>query len=158
MPCAVNLQMHMIFKLEEKFPHLGFLHLNFNIIAMENPAIIYLYLYLAIADKDFSETEASLILSKLKRLPALNGLDTAQFVKDTYENFKRLPFDSIQVYLENYMAETSFSEGERVSLIHDLEEIMEADGVIRKEELLAFQRIKRFLTPGFGIQPFRASA
>jgi uncharacterized tellurite resistance protein B-like protein len=132
--------------------------LNQNHHIMENPAIIYLYLYLAIADKDFSEMEVSLILSKLRKVPGLKGMDTAQFVKDAYENFKRLPFDSIQVYLENYMAEATLSEGERIALIHDLEEIMEADGVVRKEELIAFQRIKRFLTPGFGIQPFRASA
>ena len=124
---------------------------------MENPAIVYLYLYLAIADKDFSETELNTIISKLKMNPTFQGMDTEQFIGDMYQNFMRLPYDSVLIYLENYMSEVTLTESEKQSVIHDLEDIMEADGVIRKEEMMAFQRIKRYLTPSFP-QQLRASA
>ncbi|HPI12209.1 MAG TPA: hypothetical protein PLK63_14290 [Catalimonadaceae bacterium] len=124
---------------------------------MENPAIVYLYLYLAIADKEFSEKEASIILSKLKKNPAFAGMDTGCFVDDIYQNFLRLPFDNVMVYLENYMMEVKLTETERTSVINDLEEIMEADGVIRKEEMMAFQRIKKYLAINNNYQ-YRASA
>jgi hypothetical protein len=42
-------------------------------------------------------------------------------------------------------------------VINDLEEIMEADGVIRKEEMMAFQRIKKYLSINHNYQ-YRASA
>lgn len=124
---------------------------------MENPAIVYLYLYLAIADKDFSETELNTIIAKLSRNPSFQGMDTAQFVGDIYQNFIRLPFDSVLIYLENYMSEITLSDSEKQTVIRDLEEIMEADGIIRKEEMMAFQRIKRYLLPAFP-QQLRASA
>ena len=124
---------------------------------MENPAIVYLYLYLAIADKDFSETELNTILSKLKLNPSFQGMDTEQFIGDIYQNLMRLPYDSVLIYLENYMSEVSLSDSEKQAVIHDLEDIMEADGVVRKEEMMAFQRIKRYLTPSFPLQ-LRASA
>lgn len=124
---------------------------------MENPAIVYLYLYLAIADKEFSEKEATIILSKLKKNPAFAGMDTGCFVDDIYQNFLRLPFDNVMVYLENYMMEVQLTETERTSVINDLEEIMEADGVIRKEEMMAFQRIKKYLAINNNYQ-YRASA
>lgn len=128
-----------------------------NYPAMENPAIVYLYLYLAIADKEFSEKEATIILSKLKKNPAFAGMDTGCFVDDIYQNFLRLPFDNVMVYLENYMMEVQLTETERTSVINDLEEIMEADGVIRKEEMMAFQRIKKYLAINNNYQ-YRASA
>ena len=115
---------------------------------MENPAIVYLYLYLAIADKDFSETELSLILDKLKRNPAFNGMDLGEFIHEIHDNFVKLPYDSVLIYLENYMSEIALSESEKRHVLKDLEEIMEADGVIRKEEMQAFQRIKKYLAPG----------
>lgn len=124
---------------------------------MENPAIVYLYLYLAIADKDFSEAELDLILEKLKRNPAFQGMDITRFVHDIHQNFLQLPYDSVLIYLENYMAEIALSDEEKLHIIKDLEEIMEADGVIRKEEMQAFHRIKKYLIPGSGYQ-FRASA
>lgn len=123
---------------------------------MGNPAIVYLYLYLAIADKEFSEKEATMILSKLKNNPAFAGMDTVCFVDDIYQNFLRLPFDNVMVYLENYMMEVQLTETERTSVINDLEEIMEADGVIRKEEMMAFQRIKKYLSVNSTFQ-YRAS-
>jgi uncharacterized tellurite resistance protein B-like protein len=113
---------------------------------MENPAIVYLYLYLAIADKDFSEEEAQLILSKLKENPAFSGMDAASFIDDVYNNFLKLPHDSVMGYLENYMMEIDLTEAERTKIIKDLEDIMEADGVVRKEEMLALQRIKKYLS------------
>ena len=113
---------------------------------MENPAIVYLYLYLAIADKDFSEEEAQLILSKLKENPAFSGMDAASFIDDVYNNFPKLPHDSVMGYLENYMMEIDLTEAERTQIIKDLEDIMEADGVVRKEEMLALQRIKKYLS------------
>jgi uncharacterized tellurite resistance protein B-like protein len=73
------------------------------------------------------------------------GLNTNDFVEDVYNNFIKLPFASVFTYLENYLSEIQLTELERTSVIHDLEEIMEADGVIKKEELLAFQRIKKYL-------------
>jgi uncharacterized tellurite resistance protein B-like protein len=124
---------------------------------MENPAIVYLYLYLAIADKDFSEKEAVMILAKLKKNPAFTGMDMGCFVDDIYQNFLRLSFESVLVYLENYMMEVRLTETERMSVINDLEEIMEADGVIRKEEIIAFQRIKKYLSINHN-HPYRASA
>jgi len=124
---------------------------------MENPAIVYLYLYMAIADKDFSEKEAFIILAKLRKNPAFSGMDTNNFVDEIYQNFLRLPFDSVMVYLENYMTDIQLTEAERTNVINDLEEIMEADGVIRKEEMLAFQRIKKYLSFN-GTYQHRASA
>jgi len=124
---------------------------------MENPAIVYLYLYVALSDKDFSPTEVDLILHKLKKNPAFQGMDTHEFIQDVYQNFSRLPFDSVLVYLENYMSEVSLSETEKSIVMHDLEEIMEADGVIKKEELQAFQRIKKYLTIDISA-PLKASA
>lgn len=118
-----------------------------NKAVMENPAIVYLYLYLAIADKDFSESEAQLILDKLKKIPAYSGMNTISFIEDIYENFRQLSPDSVLVYLENYLSTLQLTEAERTTVIHDLEEIMEADGVVRKEEMQAFQRIKRYLLP-----------
>jgi hypothetical protein len=113
---------------------------------MENPAIVYLYLYVALSDKDFSSVEADLIVSKLKKNPAFNGMNTNEFIDDIYQNFMRLPFDSVLMYLENYMSEVQLSETEKKSVMSDLEEIIEADGIVRKEELLAFNRIKKYLT------------
>ena len=112
---------------------------------MENPAIVYLYLYVALANKNFSQSKMDLILEKLKLNPSFMGLNTNDFVKDVYNNFIKLPFASVFTYLENYLSEIQLTELERTSVIHDLEEIMEADGVIKKEELLAFQRIKKYL-------------
>lgn len=139
---------------------LNFKSTNFDetIYHMETPAIVYLYLYLAIADKDFSDKELKLIVAKLKKNPSFQGMDTEQFVSDIHQNFMRLPFDSVIMYLENYMAEAALSDSEKERVVHDLEEIMEADGVIRKEEMMAFQRIKRYLMPGFGQHQYRASA
>jgi len=114
---------------------------------MDNPAIVYLYLYLAIADKDFSETELNLILEKLKHNPVFQGMDLHEFIHDIHQNFSKLPYDSVLIYLENYMTEIEFTDAEKIRVIKDLEEIMEADGIIRKEEMLAFQRIKKYLTP-----------
>jgi hypothetical protein len=125
--------------------------------AMENPAIVYLYLYLAISDKEFSEKEVDVILAKLKKNPAFAGMDTICFVDDIYKNFCKLPFENVMVYLENYMMEVQLSETERTNLINDLEEIMEADGIIRKEEMMAFQRIKKYLIINNNFQ-YRASA
>jgi uncharacterized tellurite resistance protein B-like protein len=113
---------------------------------MENPAIVYLYLYLAIADKDFSEEEAQLILAKLKENPVFEGMDTAHFIDDVYKNFLKLPHDSVMGYLENYMMEINLTETEKAKIIKDLEDIMEADGIVRKEEMDAFQRIKKYLS------------
>lgn len=133
--------------------------LSFNYYsAMENPAIVYLYLYLAIADKEFSEKEAAIILAKLKKNPAFAGMDTGCFVDDVYQNFCRLPFENVMVYLENYMMEVQLTETERTNVINDLEEIMEADGVIRKEEMMAFQRIKKYLAINGNDYQYRASA
>lgn len=125
---------------------------------MENPAIVYLYLYLAIADKDFSESEAELILEKLKKIPAYNGMNTIGFIEDIYENFRQLSPDSILVYLENYLSTLQLSEADRKLVIHDLEEIMEADGVVRKEEMQAFQRIKRYLIPATSFNSTQGTA
>jgi len=50
------------------------------------------------------------------------------------------------MYLENYMSEVQLSETERKNVMLDLEEIIEADGIVRKEELQAFNRIKKYLT------------
>jgi hypothetical protein len=50
------------------------------------------------------------------------------------------------------------SDAEKRTVLHDLEDIMEADGVIRKEEMLAFQRIKRYLSPELHFPRLRASA
>jgi uncharacterized tellurite resistance protein B-like protein len=61
------------------------------------------------------------------------------------------------VYLENYMMEVQLTETERTSVIKDLEEIMEADGIIRKEEMMAFQRIKKYMSINYNYQ-YRASA
>jgi uncharacterized tellurite resistance protein B-like protein len=61
------------------------------------------------------------------------------------------------VYLENYMMEVKLTETEKTNLINDLEEIMEADGIIRKEEMIAFQRIKKYLIINNNFQ-YRASA
>jgi hypothetical protein len=133
------------------------LYFRENTIPMENPAIVYLYLYLAIADKDFSEQEASIILSKLKKNPAFTGMDASNFIDEIYQNFLRLPIDSVMVYLENYMVDMQLTDTDRTRVIEDLEEIMEADGVIRKEEMLAFQRIKKYLSYGSNY-PLRASA
>jgi len=113
---------------------------------MENPAIVYLYLYVALSDKDFSTIEADMIISKLKKNPAYNGMNTNEFIDDIYQNFLRLPFDSVLMYLENYMSEVQLSETERKNVMLDLEEIIEADGIVRKEELQAFNRIKKYLT------------
>jgi hypothetical protein len=113
---------------------------------MENPVIVYLYLYVALSDKDFSIIEADLIVSKLKKNPAFNGMNTNEFIDDIYQNFMRLPFDSVLMYLENYISEVQLSEIEKKSVMSDLEEIIEADGIVRKEELLAFNRIKKYLT------------
>lgn len=124
---------------------------------MENTAIVYLYLYLAIADKEFSEKEASIIISKLKSNPAFSGMDTSCFVDDIYQNFLRLPFDAVIIYLENYIMDIQLSEAARTKVLADLEEIMEADGVIRKEEMVAFQRIKKYLSYNTGSN-YRASA
>jgi hypothetical protein len=124
---------------------------------MENPVIVYLYLYVALSDKDFSIIEADLIVSKLKKNPAFNGMNTNEFIDDVYQNFMRLPFDSVLMYLENYMSEVQLSETERKSVMSDLEEIIEADGIVRKEELLAFNRIKKYLTIDLSI-PIKAVA
>ncbi len=114
---------------------------------MENPAIVYLYLYVALANKNFSQSKMDLILEKLKPNPSFIGLNTNDFVEDVYNNFLQLPYASVFTYLENYLSEIQLTELERTSVIHDLEEIIEADGVIKKEELLAFQRIKKHLLP-----------
>jgi len=112
---------------------------------MENPAIVNVYLYLAIADKDFSEEEVQLILAKLKDNPNFEGMDTADFIDDVYKNFRKLPHDSVMGYLENYMLELDLSGAEKAKIIKDLEDIMEADGIVKKEEMDAFQRIKKYL-------------
>lgn len=124
---------------------------------MENPAIVYLYLYLAISDKDFSESELDLILEKLKDNPAFQGMDLSHFIQEVHQNFMQLPYDSVLIYLENYMSEIALTDSEKRHIIKDLEDIMEADGVIRKEEMQAFQRIRKYLIPGMG-NSFRASA
>lgn len=124
---------------------------------MENPAIVYLYLYLAIADKDFSDSELNLILSKLKDNPAFQGMDMGRFISEIHQNFLQLPYDSVLIYLENYMSEIDLTDAEKRHIIKDLEEIMEADGVIRKEEMTAFQRIRKYLIPGSDNQ-YRATA
>lgn len=124
---------------------------------MENLAIVYLYLYLAISDKEFSDSELELILTKLKRNPAFQGMDVDQFIKEVHENFLQLPYDSVLIYLENFMAEIALTDSQKSHIITDLEEIMEADGIVRKEEMMAFQRIRRYLIPGSGY-PYRASA
>lgn len=125
--------------------------------AMENPAILYLYLYVALSDRDFSQTEVDLILQKLMKNPAYKGINTKEFIQDVYQNFMRLPFDSVLMYLENYISEVKLNDSERISVIHDLEEIMEADGIIKKEELQAFQRIKKYLTIDVS-SPIKASS
>jgi len=124
---------------------------------MEHPAIVYLYLYVALSDKDFSNVEADMIISKLKNNPAFNGMNTNEFIDDIYHNFMRLPFDSVLMYLENYMSEVQLSETEKRSVILDLEEIIEADGIVRKEELMAFNRIKKYLTIDISV-PVKAVA
>lgn len=124
---------------------------------MENPAIVYLYLYLAISDKDFSESELELILDKLKHNPAFQGMDISKFIHEVHQNFTQLPYDSVLIYLENYMAEIDLSDSEKRHILKDLEDIMEADGVIRKEEMMAFQRIRKYLIPGMG-NSYKASA
>ena len=124
---------------------------------METPAIAYLYLYLALSDKDFSQVEAEMILSKLKNNPAYKGMDTSDFISDVYQNLMQLPFDSILIYLENYMSEVQLSDDEKKTIMFDLEEIMEADGIVKKEEIQAFQRIKKYLTIDF-TYPFKANA
>jgi uncharacterized tellurite resistance protein B-like protein len=124
---------------------------------MENSAIVYLYLYLAIADKDFSKEELNLIVVKLKNNQAFQGMDTSAFIQEVYQNFLQLPFDAVIQYLENYMMSLDLSPEDRNKVVQDLEEIMEADGVIRKEELLAFQRIKKYLALRNPF-PYRASA
>jgi uncharacterized tellurite resistance protein B-like protein len=55
------------------------------------------------------------------------------------------------------MMSLDLSPEDRNKVVQDLEEIMEADGVIRKEELLAFQRIKKYLALRNPF-PYRASA
>lgn len=133
-------------------------YLSKNLNPMENPAIVYLYLYLAISDKEFSESELQLILEKLKHNPAFQGMDISKFIGEVHQNFLQLPFDSVLIYLENYMSEINLSEAERTHIIKDLEDIMEADGVVKKEEMMAFQRIRKYLTPPISNQGFRASA
>lgn len=124
---------------------------------MQNPSLVYLYLYLAIADKEFSSEEAELIVEKLKRHPGFDGMDMTAFVREVYENFLRLPYDQVLVYLENYMEQLDLREAERNQVLKDLEEIMEADGIVRKEEVQAYQKICRYLRKTEP-EPYKASS
>ena len=104
------------------------------------------YLYICIGKSDYSlvDEEISEIIDKL------NDFMPSEESKDVYEKAMKvynLQSDTeIISFIKRHTSRFSHSEEEKKKILQDLEDIMEADGIIKDVEMIMYRFVKKTLS------------
>ena len=105
--------------------------------------VIYLYLCIADSDYNISDDEIEEIHDKVSK--TLNSGNYMKTITEVLREFKNHTdyekTDLISTYAEQYCKEESIKE----KILKDLEDVMEADGIIKSVEMIMFRYIKKTL-------------
>lgn len=105
--------------------------------------VIYLYLCIADSDYNISDDEIEEIHDKVSK--TLDGGNYMKTITEVLREFKNHTdyekTDIISTYAEKYCKEEKVKE----KILSDLEDVMEADGIIKSVEMIMFRYIKKTL-------------
>lgn len=106
---------------------------------------LYIYMSLAMVDGFVSDEELQTMITKLNLHDRYAGVDIPQVVHAVRQQLNQTPADRQLKELEHHLGEICHNEGERQQLLTDLEDIMEADGLVKSGEIDFFRHIRLLL-------------
>ena len=107
--------------------------------------LVYVYVCIAKADYHLVDEEVVTIIHKLKKHPKYKRLDTEAVLEEALQEHASHSEEEMFECIAQYTQEICKNEADKHELIEDLEDIVEADGIVKDLEMTMYRRIKRIL-------------
>lgn len=107
--------------------------------------LVYVYVCIAKSDFHLVDEEVSMIVNKLKKHEKYKHLDTENVLHEALAEHASHTEDEMFKHISQYTQKICHTEADKQLLITDLEDIVEADGVVRDLEMTMYRRIKQIL-------------
>lgn len=106
---------------------------------------LYIYICVAKADYFISDSELATILKKIQSSSRYSHINYERILADTLKQHAGHTPEQISSYLEQYCINICKTEADKQALLSDLEDILEADGVVSGLEMMMYRQIKNLL-------------
>lgn len=116
--------------------------------ALENWTKLHylIYLYVCIGKSDYSliDIEIEEIFEKLEKLDYEED-EKKRVFKEVLKVYNQHSDSEIYDFIKEYNQANPFNEDDKKMILKDLEDIMEADGIVKDVEMIMFRYIKKTL-------------
>lgn len=107
--------------------------------------LVYVYVCIAKADYHLVDEEVVTIIRKLKNNNKYKHLNTDDLLNHALMEHEKHSEEEIFENIAQYTQKICHSEEDKTLLIADLEDIVEADGIVKDLEMTMYRRIKKML-------------
>ncbi|SDJ93854.1 Tellurite resistance protein TerB [Catalinimonas alkaloidigena] len=108
--------------------------------------LTYVYICVARADLRLVDSETNVILEKLRSFPTMKPhLTNELFEAVLYQQLSHT-WDEVYAHVEHCCTQYLQEDSEKQAFLRDMEEIIEADGVVKSTEQEVFRVIRALLT------------
>ena len=108
--------------------------------------LTYVYICVARADLRLVDSETKLILQKLRSFDAMKPHLTEELFEEVLYLQLSHTWDEVYAHVEHCCMQYLQEEEDKQALLHDMEEIIEADGVVKSTEQDVYRVIRGLLT------------
>ena len=106
--------------------------------------LVYLYVCIGKSDYSLIDIEIEEIFEKLSKFES-NEEDKKRIFKEVLKIYNQHTDSEIYEFIKIYSLEYGFSDDDKKKILIDLEDIMEADGIVKDVEMIMFRFIKKTL-------------
>lgn len=109
-----------------------------------NHFVIYLYLCVANADYNLADEEIETFHSKFDQLH-IEDKDYGTVIKEVLQEYKNHSDKEMNEFIMDYSKKLCKENAQKVQILNDLKDIIQADGIVKDVESMVYRNIKRML-------------
>ncbi len=106
--------------------------------------LVYLYVCIGKSDYSLIDVEIEEIFDKLSKLDYSDD-EKKRVFKEVLKIYNQHTDSEIYDFIKEYNQANPFTEEDKKMILKDLEDIMEADGIVKDVEMIMFRYIKKTL-------------
>ena len=107
--------------------------------------LVYLYICIGKSDYSLIDVEIEEIFEKLDKLEGFADVDKKRVFKEVLKVYNQHTDSEIYDFIKQYNEANPFSPEDKKKILKDLEDIMEADGIVKDVEMIMYRYIKKMM-------------